>query len=159
MPRLLKQSLRPLRTTALSLSVVVLSALALAACGATITKHGTQLNEQDVAQVGQGMNPDQVRQVLGTPATTAALGRGNAFYYISSTMSQSAFFEAKEVDRKVVAVYFTPQNQVERVANYGMKDGKVFDFIGRTTPSANTNDQSIVQQLFRNVGQRQIFGG
>ena len=123
------------------------------------TKHGTQLSEQDVSQVAQGMTQDQVRQVLGSPATVAAVGRGDAYYYISSTMHQSAFFKPSEVDRQVVAVYFKQGGTVERVANYGMKDGKVFDFISRTTPSANSNDQSIVQQLFRNLGQRQIFGG
>ena len=134
-------------------------ALAVAGCSTTITKHGTQLNDQDVAQIAPGMSTEQVKQVLGTPATTGAVGRGNAYYYISSTMSQTSFFTPKETDRQVVAIYFTQNGQVDRVANYGMKDGKVFDFISRTTPSANTNDQSIVQQLFRNLGQRQIFGG
>jgi outer membrane protein assembly factor BamE (lipoprotein component of BamABCDE complex) len=130
-----------------------------AGCSTTITQHGTQLSEQDVSQVSQGMSQDQVRQVLGTPATTASVGRGNAYYYISSKMAQTSFYKPQEIDRKVVAVYFTQAGQVERVANYGMKDGKVFDFNGRTTPSVNTNDQSLVQQLFRNLGQRQIFGG
>ena len=74
-------------------------------------------------------------------------------------MQQQAFFKPSEVDRQVVAIYFAQNGTVDRVANYGMKDGKVFDFISRSTPSANTNDQSIVQQLFRNLGQRQIFGG
>jgi outer membrane protein assembly factor BamE (lipoprotein component of BamABCDE complex) len=134
-------------------------AVATAGCSTTVTKHGTQLTEQDVQQVANGMTADQVRQVLGSPATVAAVGRGDAYYYISSTMQQSAFFKPTEVDRQVIAVYFNQGGSVERVANYGMKDGKVFDFISRTTPSANTNDQSIVQQLFRNLGQRQIFGG
>jgi outer membrane protein assembly factor BamE (lipoprotein component of BamABCDE complex) len=133
--------------------------LAAAGCSTTVTKHGTQLSEQDVSQVAQGMTQDQVRQVLGSPATVAAVGRGDAYYYISSTMHQSAFFKPTEVDRQVLAIYFNQGGTVEKVANYGMKDGKVFDFISRTTPSVNTNDQSIVQQLFRNLGQRQIFGG
>jgi hypothetical protein len=33
-----------------------------------------------------------------------------------------------------------------------MKDGKVFDFVSRTTPSVNTNDESLLKQLFRNLG-------
>ena len=137
----------------------LLAATMVAACTTSITKHGAQLNDQDVAQVTPGMAGDQVKQLLGTPTTTATLGRGNAYYYISSTLQQSAFFAPNETDRRVVAVYFTPVGQVERVANYGLKDGKVFDFHSGKTASANTNDQSIVQQLFRNLGQRQIFGG
>lgn len=147
------------RRTAATRSLALAVALALGACSTTITKHGSQLTEQDVTQVSKGMSQDQVKQVLGSPATVAAVGRGNAFYYISSTMKQTAFFKPEEVDRQVVAIYFASNNTVDRVANYGIKDGKVFDFVSRTTPSANTNDQSIVQQLFRNLGQRQIFGG
>jgi outer membrane protein assembly factor BamE (lipoprotein component of BamABCDE complex) len=143
----------------LSVAAAVTTALALAACSTTTIKHGTLLTEQDVSQITPGMTPDQVRQVLGSPSTVAAVGRGDAYYYISSTMQQTAFFKPSEVDRNVVAVYFGQTTTVDRVANYGIKDGKVFDFISRTTPSANTNDQSIVQQLFRNLGQRQLFGG
>ena len=148
----------PRRRAGLVLAALLLSGAA-AGCSTSITKHGTQLTEQDVTQVQAGMSQDQVRQVLGSPATVAAMGRGNAYYYISSTMQQTAFFKPTEVDRQVIAVYFAQTGSVERVANYGMKDGKVFDFISRTTPSANSNDQSIVQQMFRNLGQRQIFGG
>lgn len=142
----------------LAASAVALS-MALGACSTTITKHGTQLTEQDVAQVAKGMSQDQVRQALGSPATVAAVGRGDAYYYISSTMQQSAFFKPSEVDRQVVAVYFNQQGMVDRVANYGMKDGRVVDFNSRSTPSVNQNDQGIVNQLFRNLGQKQIFGG
>lgn len=153
--QLLPRGIGPFR---LAVAAVAVSAL-LAGCSTTITKHGHQLSEQDIAQIQPGMNQEQVKQVLGSPSTVAAVGRGNAFYYVSSTMAQTAFYLPEEKDRQVVAVYFTQTGQVERVANYGMKDGKVFDFASRTTPSANTNDQSIVQQLFRNLGQRQIFGG
>ena len=30
-------------------------------------------------------------------------------------------------DRRVVAVYFNDKGRVEKIANYGMKDGAVFD--------------------------------
>ena len=89
---------------------------------------------------------------LGTPTTTASVGPANAYYYISNTTSQTAFLAPTELDRQVVAVYFTPTGSVDRVAQYGMKDGKVFDFVSRTTPSVNTNDESLLKQLFRNLG-------
>ena len=40
---------------------------------------------------------------------------------------------------------------MERVALYGLEDGKVFDFITRTTP-AGGGDQNFVSQLFRGLG-------
>jgi len=133
--------------------------LLLAACSPVITKHGHQFRDTDLQQVQQGMTQDQVKSALGSPATSATLGRGNAYYYISSTTSQVSFLTPSEVDRKVVAVYFSQYGTVERVANYGLKDGKVFDFISRTTSPADVRDEGILRQMFRNLGQKQLFGG
>ncbi len=47
----------------------------------------------------------------------------------------------------MVAVYFDAKHTVSRVANYGMKDGKVFDFVSRTTPTGGA-DQNFLQQVF-----------
>ena len=38
-------------------------------------------------------------------------------------------------DQRVIAVYFDKDRRVKRLANYGLKDGKVFDFLSRTTPT------------------------
>ena len=80
------------------------------------------------------MGQEQVRASLGSPTTTATIGSGSAYYYISSTQGQTAFFTPVERDRKMLAVYFTPLGSVDRVAQYGLKDGKVFDFVKHETP-------------------------
>ncbi|MEL6298966.1 MAG: outer membrane protein assembly factor BamE [Pseudomonadota bacterium] len=131
----------------------------LGACGATITKHGHHLRPTDLQQIQPGMAEDEVRMALGSPATTSQTANGKSYYYISSTTQQQAFFKPKEVDRKVIAVYFSPLGSVTRVANYGLKDGRVFDYISRETPSANTADETILQQLFRNLGRRTLTAG
>jgi outer membrane protein assembly factor BamE (lipoprotein component of BamABCDE complex) len=135
-----------------AIAAVAVASTFLAACGTTVTKHGHQFHDTDVQQIRPGMTQEQVRLTLGTPTTTASVGPGNAYYYISNTMSQTAFLAPTEVDRQVIAVYFTSTGSVERVAQYGMKDGKVFDVISRTTPSVNTNDEGLLKQLFRNLG-------
>ncbi len=104
------------------------------------------------------MTQEQVRMNLGTPSTTAVIGDNQAFYYISSTATQTAFMLPTEQDRQVIAGYLTQAGTVERVANYGMKDGRVFDYVSRTTPAPGGKDAGIIQQLFRNLGQKQIFG-
>jgi outer membrane protein assembly factor BamE (lipoprotein component of BamABCDE complex) len=135
------------------------TALATAGCESTIIKHGTQFHDNDLQQIQTGMTQEQVRMNLGTPATTAVIGSGQAYYYISSTQTQTAFFLPSEKDRKVVAVYFTPAGTVEKVANYGMQDGKVVDFVSRTTPAPGGKDEGILKMLFRNLGKQQLFGG
>lgn len=132
----------------------LLAAVLVAGCAPQITKHGNLLSPSDLQQVQPGMSSDQVRMSLGTPATTAAIGEGQAFYYISSTMRETLLTGTNEIDRRVTAVYFAQNGSVERVASYGIKDGKVFDFISRTTPSAASGDKGILTDLFRNLGQR-----
>lgn len=139
-------------------ALALIAALALTGCGEEITIHGHQFHETDVQSVQPGMSQEQVRTTLGTPATTAVVGGGNAFYYISSKMSQTSFFTPTEKDRQVVAVYFNQGGTVDTVANYGLKDGKVFDFISRTTPAPGGKDEGILKSLFRNLGKKQLFG-
>src|SRR5262245_1878578 len=76
--------------TACALAGAVLLALALAGCAETITKHGHQFQENDLQQISTGMSQEQVRTTLGTPTTTATVGSGTAFYYISSVTGQTS---------------------------------------------------------------------
>ena len=85
--------------------------------------------------------------VLGTPSTVATVS-GEAFYYISQTATRAASFMPTTItDQRVVAIYFDKDRRVQRVADYGMKDGRVFDFVSRTTPTAGS-DASLIKQLF-----------
>jgi len=143
------------------LACAVLFAGSLAACGAgaVVTKHGHHFQPSELQQIQPGMTREQVQMTLGTPTTTSSVGTGDAYYYISSTTKQVSFMAPEEIDRRVVAVYFSRAGMVERVAEYGMQDGKIFDFISRTTPSANTKDEGLLKQIFRNLGKRgAIFG-
>jgi outer membrane protein assembly factor BamE (lipoprotein component of BamABCDE complex) len=92
--------------------------------------------------------------VMGTPSTVATLN-GEVFYYISQrTERRVAFMNDNIVDQRVIAIYFDKNRQVRRLANYGLKDGKIFDFIGRTTPTSG-QEINYVAPLFKalNVGQ------
>jgi outer membrane protein assembly factor BamE (lipoprotein component of BamABCDE complex) len=137
---------------------VIAAALGAAACDSNVIKHGVQFHEGDLQQIQPGMSQEQVRMNLGTPSTTAVVGNNQAYYYISSTATQTAFMLPTEKDRQVVAVYFSQAGTVERVANYGLKDGRVFDYVSKTTPAPGGKDVGIVTQLFRNLGTKQIFG-
>ena len=138
--------------------LAMVAALTLTGCSEQIIKHGHHFRETDIQQVQAGMSQDQVKLTLGTPATTTTIGDGSAYYYISSTMKQTAFLSPTEVEREILAVYFSPLGSVERVAQYGLKDGKVFDYISATTPAPGARDEGILKQLFRNLGTKQIFG-
>ena len=61
------------------------------------------------------------------------------------------------VDQRVTAVYFDRGLRVERVALYGLQDGKVFDFISRTTPTGG-EDVSFIGQIFKGTTSFNPFG-
>jgi outer membrane protein assembly factor BamE (lipoprotein component of BamABCDE complex) len=112
---------------------------ALSGCGDTFTQvyqRGYVIPEGALEQVPLGAPQEQVLIVLGTPSTVATVS-GEAFYYISQRAEQQmAFLPQKVTNQRVVAVYFDKNRRVERLANYGLKDGKVFDFVSRTTPTS-----------------------
>jgi len=63
-----------------------------------------------------------------------------------------AFMPAEMTDQKVLAIYFDKNSKVERIANYGMKDGKVFDFVTATTPTGGQEPdfiRNIMTGLFK----------
>jgi len=105
-------------------------------------------------QIPIGASQDQVLIVMGTPSTVATLN-GEVFYYISQRSERSiAFMNDKIIDQRVIAIYFDKNRQVRRLANYGLKDGRIFDFISRTTPTSG-QEINYVAPLFKalNVGQ------
>src|SRR5690606_27314199 len=125
---------------------------------------GYIVDQQALDMVPVGSSREQVLLALGTPSTKAIFDN-EVFYYISQTRRRSVAFEKpKLVDQKVLAVYFGPDNRVTQIANYGLKDGKVFDFISRTTPTGG-KDQNFLGQIIAGASKmggnaaRSIFGG
>lgn len=127
-------------------------ALGLAGCGSfTETfQRGYVLQEGALEQIPVGASQEQVLIVLGTPSTVATVS-GEVFYYISQKSQRAAAFLPQEVvDQRVVAIYFDKERRVRRLANYGLKDGKVFDFVSNTTPTGG-NEVSYLRGILKNV--------
>jgi len=117
--------------------------------------HGYQPDARALEQVRPGAAAEQVLTLLGTPSTTSTVG-GEAWYYISQQTSRSVqFFNASVVDQHVYAVYFDKNKKVTRVANFGVQDGKVVDFVSRTTPTGGA-EASLLHGIFTNIMR---FGG
>jgi len=140
---------RGLRTTA----AVMLVCAVLGGCGEQFQK-GYILPPGALEQIPIGASQDQVLIVMGTPSTVATLN-GEVFYYISQRSERPiAFMSDRIVDQRVIAIYFDKNRQVRRLANYGLKDGMIFDFISRTTPTSG-QEINYVAPLFKalNIGQ------
>jgi outer membrane protein assembly factor BamE (lipoprotein component of BamABCDE complex) len=121
---------------------------ALGGCSGEQFQKGYILPPNALEQIPIGASQDQVLIVMGTPSTVATLS-GEVFYYISQRTSRPvAFMNQKVVDQRVIAVYFDRNRQVQRLANYGLQDGKIFDFVSRTTPTSG-QEMSYLTPLFK----------
>ena len=145
--------LRRLRLGVLSARPIAIGmAVATLLSGCIFTEsfqRGYVVPEGALEQIPLGATQEQVLIVLGTPSTVATLS-GDVFYYISQRTERTAFMPQKEVDRRVVAVYFDKNRRVQRLADYGLRDGKVFDFVSRTTPTAG-QELNYLQFLLRQI--------
>jgi outer membrane protein assembly factor BamE (lipoprotein component of BamABCDE complex) len=129
-------------------AAAALTCLMLAACTSEQFQKGYILPPGALEQIPIGASQDQVLIVMGTPSTVATLD-GEVFYYISQRAERSvAFMNQKVTDQRVIAIYFDKNRQVRRLANYGLKDGRIFDFISRTTETSG-QELSYLQPLFK----------
>ncbi|KIZ47963.1 MULTISPECIES: outer membrane protein assembly factor BamE [Rhodopseudomonas] len=120
----------------------------LGGCTSETFQKGYILPTGALEQIPIGASQDQVLIVMGTPSTVATLN-GEVFYYISQRAERPvAFMPQKVVDQRVIAIYFDQNRMVRRIANYGLQDGKIFDFISRTTPTSG-QEMSYLGPLFR----------
>ena len=137
---------RPWSGRAAACALLFSIAFGLSGCFGETFQRGYVLPEGALEQIRLGASQEQVLIVLGTPSTVATVS-GEAFYYISQRAERYvSFMPIKITDQRVIAIYFDRDRRVERVASYGIKDGKVFDYVSRTTPTAGS-DISFVRAL------------
>ena len=136
---------------ALCISLAACQSLDIHSPSETINQ-GYVIDEQSLAATPVGSSREQVLLSLGTPSTINTLESNEVFYYISQTRKRSiAFQKARLVDQRVLAIYFGQDGTVANLANYGLKDGKVFDFIKRVTPTGG-KDLTFIGQVLSGLG-------
>ncbi|MBI5105210.1 MAG: outer membrane protein assembly factor BamE [Solirubrobacterales bacterium] len=141
---------RDVRTRAAALAVIAALGLSTGGCLTQSYQKGYIVQEGALEQVPLGATQEQVLIVLGTPSTVATVS-GEVFYYISQKTEQTSFLPQKVVDQRVIGVYFDKNRRVERLANYTMKDGKIFDTVSRTTPTGG-EELGYLVYLFKIIG-------
>jgi outer membrane protein assembly factor BamE (lipoprotein component of BamABCDE complex) len=133
-----------------SAAAAVLVCAVIAGCTGEQFQRGYVLPPGALEQIPIGASQDQVLIVMGTPSTVATLN-GEVFYYISQRTDRPvAFMNEKIIDQRVIAIYFDKNRQVQRLANYGLQDGRIFDFISRTTPTSG-QEMNYLAPLFKYI--------
>lgn len=133
--------------------------LGLAGCNTAATLNPSEtlssgyiIDQEALDATPVGSSREQVLLAMGSPSSTATFDN-EVFYYISQKRYRAAqFMKPKITDRTILAFYFDKDDKVERIAHYGLHDGKIFDFISRTTPTGG-KDQTFIGQVIQGVGQ------
>lgn len=123
-----------------------------------VYNNGPVITQDQLDLIPVGSSQDQVLLALGTPSSRGQFER-DVFYYISQKRAKTYEFEKlKLIDQKVLSVYFDENKTVDRVANYGLQDGKVFDFISRTTPTGGEDFTFLRQVLTGRASASSVLG-
>lgn len=139
-------------------AIVLVLSLGLSACTTQVLNYGYQASADSLDLVPVGSSREQVLLALGSPSTTTDMD-GEIFYYISQQKTRTfAFSKPTTVSQSVLAVYFDEEQTVSQLANYGLKDGKVFDYISRTTPTGGRDLTFLAQLLGAASGPVNPFG-
>lgn len=126
---------------------VALVGLLTAGCTPVISNRG-YIQDLD-AEAGIAIGNDSkttIEQKLGDPSVQAAFG-SDAWYYITQTEKQMAFFTPTILNRHILAIYFDKDGKVTDMKHYSLEDGHVVAFETRTTPTRG-RELTFLQQLF-----------
>lgn len=103
------------------------AALSLAACSAQERVHGYVPEDIDLESVLPGVDTiSSLETSIGRPSSSG-LVRGNAWYYVKTTVRHYTYNRPEVTDREVLAIRFDDQGVVKDVNRYGLEDGRIID--------------------------------
>ncbi len=139
-----------------SLVAVAAVCLTLSACATSEEfTRGQKITPDQLEQVPIGSSKEQALLALGTPTSTGLAG-GEALYYISQTKGRNFAFQKTAVrDRRILVVYLDDDGKVRQIAEYGLKDGKVFDYLSRKTRTSG-KDLAFLSQVLAGMANPEL---
>jgi outer membrane protein assembly factor BamE (lipoprotein component of BamABCDE complex) len=132
---------------AMPYKILILCAVALLiACTPVVNQRGYLEDKELEATIKLGSDTKtSVQTKLGYASTTATFG-GDAWYYISQTEKQIAFFTPTVQQRSILVVYFDKTGKVASLQHYALAQGHPISLESRTTP-ARGRELTFLQQL------------
>ena len=119
-------------------------------CSSQIINRGYVADKGVFEQINIGMKKNSVKNIMGSPSYITTIN-GETYYYLSSKFEKNGFMSPKEIERNIFSIQFDDNEVIQNIYNYGLNDGKVFDYINRRTISRGT-ELTLLQDLFDDVG-------
>jgi len=136
---------------------LALGVAALGACQSTVYHQGFQAVDVRPADIKVGTDTrSTVLQKLGSPTAQSTFDK-DTWFYMSQLRSQTAFYNARTVQRDVVAISFDHDTeQVKSVDRYTLQDGRVIAYNTRETPTRG-REMTVLEQLIGSIGAGSIL--
>lgn len=124
----------------------------VSACNPTLRSHGYVADND---KKPQEVNPESdtkatVLSRLGNPSIRSTFDE-NTWFYISSVRETLAYLEPSVEERTITAITFNDDGQVQKVAEYGIEDGRYVDYSKNKTPTRG-RELSVLEQIFGSIG-------
>lgn len=140
----------PNRLTFRSLTLGLALALA-AACAPVVDIRGNMPDDDRLSEVKEGVTTrDQVQEKLGSPTAIATFD-DSIWYYISKKTEQTAFFEPKVLEQRVLVLRFSDTGRLTEMKSLTLDDAQQVSLVQRSTPTAG-QDLGLLEQLIGNLG-------
>lgn len=140
-------------------SLALSCTVALGACAPTDRVHGYVPDADLVDGVLPGVDTiASLETSIGRPSASG-LVRGNAWYYVQSTVRHFTYNRPEVTDRQVLAIQFSEDGVVEDITRYGLEDGRIIDLKRNITVTPGQTLTALEQLLgnFGNVDPTAIF--
>lgn len=127
-------------------------ALALAAaCAPTVDIRGNLPDDDRLKEIKEGTTTrEQVQEKLGSPTAIATFD-DNVWYYIGKKTEQTAFFNPKVLEQRVLVLRFGDAGRLTEMKTLTLGDAQEVSLVQRATPTAG-QDMGILEQLVGNLG-------
>jgi outer membrane protein assembly factor BamE (lipoprotein component of BamABCDE complex) len=138
------------RLAALALASVLI--LGTTACTPVTSFQGFQAIEEKPQDVKVKVDTKSVVMArLGSPTAVSTFDP-NLWFYMAQAKQTVAFYQPTVSERSVVAIAFDKDSElVTSVSSYTLKDGKVFAYNTRETPTRG-RELTVLEQLLGTVG-------
>lgn len=125
--------------------------LITASCSSIIDTRGHTINTEDLKQVVEGQSTkEDIQALFGSPSITSSFGN-DIWYYISVTKERFAFYAPEVTKQHVFAFTYNEAGALDHYDEFKLEDGKLVDFVEKTTPTAGKS-LTAVEQLLGNLG-------
>ena len=128
--------------------IIPLFLIILLSCQPRITKHGNYFNPKNIQLIKKTkISKSEVVQIFGEPTLKSTFSN-NVWYYITLVQHEKAYFEIKNIEKKILAITFDKNQLVKKYKIFTEDDTTEID-ISYPKEAYNQNREiSLIQEFF-----------